>query len=95
MFSLFATHNPLSKVQSLRDRAERIGLHYLERQAITGKISRPMLLSFAQALNQHPDELVERIPDRRRAARYAKAMAGLRAAKLIGDRQTFADHEDR
>jgi hypothetical protein len=38
--------------------------------------------------------VIERIPDRRRAARYTKAMTGLRAVNLISERQTFSDRYD-
>lgn len=90
----FLKRNPLREVQLLRDKAERIGLHYLEQLAVNGKITRAAIQQMARTMNEHPDELVERIPDRRRPARYAKAMAGLRAANLISDRQTFRDHDN-
>jgi hypothetical protein len=95
MFKLFRKRNPLDEVQKLRDKAERIGLHYLEHLAVTGKLSRSHVVNMARTMNLHPDEVTERIPDRRRASRYAKAMAGLRAAGMIGDRQTFDDRFDR
>ena len=87
--------NPLNRVQSLRDKAERIGLHYLDELAVTGKITRPLVTQMARTMNESVDEVIERIPDRRRPSRYAKAMAGLRAANLIGERQTYADRFDR
>jgi hypothetical protein len=87
--------NPLSQVQSLRDKAERIGLHYLEQLAVAGKITRPLVTQMARTMNESVDEVIERIPDRRRPARYAKAMAGLRTAGLIGERQTYGDRYDR
>ena len=92
--SLFKPRNPFNEVQKLRDQAERIGLAYLEEQAVNGKISRSMIQTMARIMNDHPDEVIERIPDRRRAARYEKAMAGLRAANLVGARQTFRDFEN-
>ncbi len=94
MFNFFRKRNPLDEVQKLRDKAERIGLHYLERLAVNGKISRSHVINMARIMNLHPDEVMERIPDRRRATRYAKAMAGLRAANMVGERQTF-DRFDR
>jgi hypothetical protein len=93
MFNFFK-RNPLNQVQSLRDKAERIGLHYLENLAVTGKITRAHVHGMARTMNHHPDEVVERIPDRRRPARYTKAMAGLRAAGLIGERQRFDRDDD-
>lgn len=45
-------------------------------------------------MNFHPDEVTERIPDRRRPARYAKAMAGLRSTGMVAERQTFNDRFD-
>ena len=81
------------QMQTLRDQAERIGLHYLEGHAVKGTITKPMVMNVAKALNHHPDELIEMIPDRRRPARHAEAMEGLRKANLIGDRQTFADYQ--
>ena len=95
MFNFFRKKNPLNEVQSLRDRAERIGLHYLEQLAVNGKISRSHIISMAKIMNFHPDEVTERIPDRRRPSRYTKAIAGLRAAGMIGERQTFDDRFDR
>ena len=95
MLNIFRKRNPLDEVQQLRDKAERIGLHYLEGLAVAGKISRAHVVNMARIMNLHPDEVTERIPDRRRATRYAKAMAGLRAANMIGERQTFEDHVDR
>jgi hypothetical protein len=86
--------NPLAKMQALRDNAERIGLQYLEGHAVKGTITRAMLMTVAQSLNYHPGELIEMIPDRRRASRHAKAMEGLRKANLIGDRKTFSDFND-
>lgn len=90
MFS-FTKRNPLKEVQLLRDKAERIGLAYLEELAVNGKITRPLIIQMARTMNEHPDEIIERIPDRRRPSRYEKAMAGLRAANLVGERQTFRD----
>jgi hypothetical protein len=90
----FLSRNPLVKMQSLRDSAERIGLQYLEGHAVKGTITRAMLMSVAQSLNYHPGELIEMIPDRRRASRHAKAMEGLRKANLLGDRKTFSDFND-
>lgn len=95
MLNFFRKRNPLDEVQKLRDKAERIGLHYLEQLAVNGKISRAHVMSMARTMSLHPDELIERIPDRRRANRFAKAMLGLRSASLIGDRQTFGDHFNR
>lgn len=89
--SFFKKTNPLTEVQALRDKAERIGLAYLEDLAVNGKITRNVIQQMARTMNEHPDEVIERIPDRRRPARYTKAMAGLRAANLVGDRQTFQD----
>lgn len=94
MFNIFRKRNPLNEVQSLRDRAERIGLHYLEELAVNGKISRSHVHGVAKIMNFHPDEVTERIPDRRRPARYTKAVAGLRAAGLIGERQSYDDRFD-
>lgn len=94
MFNFFRKRNPLDEVQKLRDKAERIGLHYLERLAVNGKLSRSHVINMARIMNLHPDEVTERIPDRRRATRYAKAMAGLRAANMIGERQTFDHRRD-
>lgn len=94
MFNFFRKRNPLNEVQSLRDRAERIGLHYLEGLAVNGKITRSHVVHMARTMNEHPDELIQRIPDRRRPARFTKAMAGLRAASLINERQTFGDQFD-
>jgi hypothetical protein len=93
MFNFFK-RNPLNQVQSLRDKAERIGLHYLEGLAVAGKISRQHIAGMARIMNENPDELAERIPDRRRPARYTKAMAGLRAAGLVGERQRFDRYDD-
>jgi hypothetical protein len=95
MLKLFKKRNPLQQVQLLRDKAERIGLHHLEGLAVTGKITRSLVNQMARTMNEHPDEVIERIPDRRRPARFAKAMAGLRAANLIGERQTFGDRFDQ
>lgn len=94
MFSFFRKRNPLNEVQSLRDRAERIGLHYLEGLAVNSKISRQHVVSMARIMNFHVDEVIERIPDRRRPARYAKAMTGLRSAGMVSERQTFDDRHD-
>jgi hypothetical protein len=95
MFNLFRKRNPLNEVQALRDRAERIGLHYLEELAVNGKITRSHVVNMARIMNFHPDEVTERIADRRRPSRYTKAMAGLRAAGMVGERQTFDDRFDR
>lgn len=92
--SFFKKSNPLAEVQTLRDKAERIGLAHLENLAVTGKITRSVVQEMARTMNDHPDEVIERIPDRRRPARYAKAMAGLRAANLVGERQTFRDFNE-
>jgi hypothetical protein len=86
------TRNPLAKMQALRDSAERIGVQYLEDHAVKGTITRAMVVTVAKALNQHTDQLIEMIPDRRRASRHAKAMEGLRKANLIGERRAFSDH---
>ncbi|MDP1867021.1 MAG: hypothetical protein Q8L13_11860 [Bradyrhizobium sp.] len=96
MFSkMFKPRNPFNEVQKLRDQAERIGLAYLEELAVNGKISRSAIQTMARIMNDHPDEVIERIPDRRRPARYEKAMAGLRAASLVSDRrQTFRDFQE-
>lgn len=92
MFNLFK-RNPLKAMQAHRDQAERLGMQYLEEQAVNGTLSRAMLMHVAKVLNTHPDELVEMVPDRRRPARHAKAMAGLRKANLVGDRRTFTDFD--
>ncbi|MGJ4893802.1 hypothetical protein ACQR2B_06480 [Bradyrhizobium oligotrophicum] len=92
MFNFFK-RNTLKEMQSHRDQAERLGIQYLEALAVKGTLSRAMLMHVAKALNAHPDELIEMIPDRRRPARHAKAMDGLRKANLIGDRRSFADFE--
>ncbi|OKO67339.1 hypothetical protein [Bradyrhizobium sp. NAS96.2] len=92
----FFNSDPLRKMQALRDQAERIGVQYLEGHAVKGTISRQMVLNVAKTLNFHPSELIEMIPDRRRASRHAKAMDGMRKANLLGDRgQTFADYHDQ
>ena len=95
MLNLFRKRNPLNEVQALRDRAERIGLLYLEKLAVNGKITRGHVVHMARTMNLHVDEVTERIPDRRRPSRYAKAMAGLRSAGMIGERQSFDDRFDR
>lgn len=92
MLNLF-NRNPLLKIRSLRDQAERIGLHYLEGHAVKGTITREMVRTVAMTLNQRPDELIDMIPDRRRAKRHAKAMVGLRNAGLIGNRQQYIEAE--
>jgi hypothetical protein len=92
---MFFTKNPLKQMQVLRDRAERLGVTYLEGHAVKGTITRAMVTTVAKTLNQHPDELIEMIPDRRRASRHAKAREGLRKAGLIGERQSFADYHRR
>ena len=89
----FFKRDMLKQMQSLRDQAERIGIQYLEGHAVKGTITRPMVMNVAKALNHHPDELIEMIPDRRRPSRHAKAMEGLRKASLTNDRQTFADFQ--
>jgi len=94
MFNIFKKRNPLNEVQNLRDRAERIGLTYLEKLAVNGKISRAHIMSMAKIMNFHPDEVTERIPDRRRAGRYAKAVEGLRAAGMVTQRAAFDDRYD-
>lgn len=88
------TRNPLKKMQTLRDNAERLGLTYLESHAVKGTITKAMVFEVAKALNYHPQELVEMIPDRRRATRHEKAMAGLRAVSLINERQIANRFED-
>lgn len=86
--------DPLAQMQSLRDQAERLGVQFLEGHAVKGTITRQMVFTVAKALNFHPDQLIEMIPDRRRASRHAKAMDGLRKANLAGGRgPTFADYE--
>ena len=94
MLNFFSKRNPLDDVQQLRDKAERIGLHYLEKLAVNGKISRSHVVNMARIMNFHPDDVTERIPDRRRPARYAKAVAGLRAAGMVGQRAAFDDRHD-
>lgn len=91
MFKFFRTRNPLNEVQSLRDRAERVATNHLEAQAVANKISRPMVQQYARALNMHPGELIERIPDRRSASRHAKAMKALRDTGLATDREGYDD----
>jgi hypothetical protein len=88
---MFFKTNPLKQIQTLRNRAERLGLRYLEGHAVKGTITRAMVMGVAKTLNQYPDKLIEMIPDRRRPSRHAKAMEGLRKASRIGERQTFAD----
>ncbi|GEC52280.1 hypothetical protein ABIF38_006442 [Bradyrhizobium japonicum] len=86
--------DPLKQMTALRDQAERLGVQYLEGHAVKGTITRQMVFTVAKALNFHPDQLIEMIPDRRRAGRHAKAMDGLRKANLAGGRgPTFADYE--
>jgi hypothetical protein len=51
MFNLFRKRNPLDEVQKLRDRAERIGLHYLETLAVNGKITRAHVMNMARTMN--------------------------------------------
>ena len=46
MLNLFRKRNPLDEVQSLRDRAERIGLQYLERLAVDGKLTRSHVVTW-------------------------------------------------
>lgn len=70
MFNFFRKRNPLNEVQALRDRAERIGLAYLEELAVNGKISRQHIVGMARIMNFHSDEVTERIPDRCRPSRY-------------------------
>lgn len=94
MFNFFKKRNPLDQVQALRDRAERIGLIYLEDLAVNGKITRTHVFNMAKIMNFHPEEVTERIPDRRRPGRHAKAVAGLRACGMIGQRATFDDSLD-
>jgi hypothetical protein len=95
MFNFFRKRNPLNEVQALRDRAERIGLAYLEELAVKGKITRQHIVGMARTMNFHPDEVTERIPDRRRPSRYTKAVAGLRAAGMVGERQTYDERFDQ
>lgn len=92
MFNLFS-RNPLTEMQSLRDRAERIGVAYLEGQAVNGTVTEAMVETVALCLNIDVEELVELIPDRRRPSRHAKAMAGLRKARLLTERRKF-DRDD-
>ncbi|UFX41774.1 hypothetical protein HAP47_0020950 [Bradyrhizobium sp. 41S5] len=90
----FFNRDPLAQMQSLRDQAERLGVQFLEGHAVKGTITKQMVLIVAETLNFHPNQLIEMIPDRRRAGRHAKAMEGLRKANLIGGRgPTFSDFE--
>ena len=88
MFNLF-TSNPISEMQSLRDRAERIGVTYLEAQAVKGTVTKAMIITVARTLNISVSDLIDMVPDRRRPARYAKAMAALRKSDLIGTREMY------
>jgi hypothetical protein len=90
----FFNRNPLLSMQSLVDRAERIGVTYLEQQAVNGTITEAMVETVARTLNTDFDELVALIPDRRRPSRHAKAMAGLRKARLIEERKRFTEDRD-
>lgn len=94
MFNIFKSLSPLVEMQTLRDRAERVGVSYLEQQAVDGRIDGAMVETVARCLNIDIDELVELIPDRRRPGRHAKAMAGLRKAKLVGERRRFEESEE-
>ena len=53
-----------------------------------------MVETVARTLNTDFDELVALIPDRRRPSRHAKAMAGLRKAKLMEERKRFEDRDE-
>lgn len=92
MFKLF-TKNPITEMQTLRDRALRIGLTYLEMHAVKGSLNRPMVLTVAKTLNMHAGELIEMIADRRRPKRYAKAMETLRKADSIGQSAMYDDQQ--
>jgi|GEM_PF-3755171 len=90
---MFFKTDPMKQMQSHRDAAERIALTHLEGHAVAGTITKQMLFAVAKAINHDPNELIEMIPDRRRPARHAKAMDGLRKIGLIGERQTFSDFQ--
>nr|DAH82750.1 MAG TPA: hypothetical protein [Caudoviricetes sp.] len=89
--SFFTKSNPVASIQKLRDRASRMGLLYLEQNAVKGTLTREMLFQVAKALNEHPAELVEMVPDRRRPTRYEKALTGIRNAGL----DQFRNNNDR
>jgi hypothetical protein len=74
--------DPLTLMRTYRDRADRAAIRYLEREAISGKITRSMVEKVAEAVNRDPTTLVRMVPDRRRERRYLRAMTGLRKAGL-------------
>jgi hypothetical protein len=89
----FLNRNSLKTMQALRDRAERIGVQHLEGHAVKATINQDMVMFVAKCLNIHPADLIEMIPDRRRAGRHAKAMTGLRNAGLLSVRRQL-EHFD-
>lgn len=82
MISLLS-RNPIRRMVAYRDRADRLAIAYLERHAVRGSITATMIDGVAAAVRREPRDLIRMIPDMRRARRYAKALAGLRAAGLI------------
>ena len=92
MFNIFIK-NPVQEMQSLVDRASRIGIAYLEEKAVEGTITESMIETVARTLNTDFDELIAMIPDRRRPARHVKAMQGLRKAKVLREVRQFEERE--
>lgn len=93
MFNIFIK-NPIQQMQQHVDRATRIGLAYLEDQAVNQTVTESMVETVARTLNTDFDELVTMIPDRRNPARHVKAMQGLRKAKVIRERKPYEDRNE-
>jgi hypothetical protein len=83
LFSRFS-RDPFVQMARHRAAADRVALVHLEGLAVKGTINRDAVMKVARTVNRHPDELIEMIPDRRRATRHGRAVEGLRKAGLIG-----------
>lgn len=74
--------DPFTEMETLRLRADRMAVLFLEEQAVNGTLTRDMVIKAARAVNRQPSELIAMIPDRRREERHIKALAGIRKAGL-------------